>query len=217
MKRILAALFLIAPLSIGASFGAGIAQAQVGADVRVEVEANGNAGDNRPSDDTEDAEPGNNGNRGASANASTTGALTAETHRSSVATFVQSLLSVADRDGGIGAEVRAVAQSQQESASTTADAVAKVEGRSKILTFLFGSDWKNLGSLRSEIAKASADMEKLEAALRNTTSASVRAELEAQIAVLEDQQDDLANFVAEHESNFSLFGWFTKLFVEAEA
>jgi hypothetical protein len=215
MKKVLAALFLIAPLFVGV----GVAQAQVDADVRVEVGPNENAENNRQNGDTPttDAERSNTDNKGASANASTTGQLTAEAHRSSVASFVQSLLSVADRDGGIGAEVRAVAQSQQESASTTAEAVAKVEGRSKVMTFLFGSDWKNLGSLRSEAAKAAADMKKLEAALDDATSASVRADLEAQITVLKEQQEELVSFIAEHESSFSLFGWFTKLFVKAEA
>lgn len=223
MKKVLTALLLVAPLSVGVGHTAGVAQAQVDTDVSVEVTANGNSGTDRSEEaaSTENTDRSKSDDNGKPMSASTTskarGQLTAEAQRSVTASFVQSLLSAADRDTGIGTEVRAVAQSQQESASTTAEAVAKVEGRSEIMVFLFGTDWKNLGAVRSEVAKTGADIEKLRAALSKTTSSSVRADLEVQINVLEDQQENLANFVAEHESSFSLFGWFTKLFVNAEA
>ena len=134
-------------------------------------------------------------------------------HRSAVAAFVQSLLRVADRDGGIGAEVRAVAQSQNDSASTTAEAIAKVENRSKFWSFLFGTDWKNIGMLRSELAKSDSDAERLETALANATDASVKADLQAQITALKAEQAKVETFVEAHEKSFSLLGWFTKLFV----
>ena len=137
-------------------------------------------------------------------------------HRSAVATFVQSLLRVADRDGGIGAQVRAVAQSQNDSASTTAEALAKVEGRSKIWSFFFGTDWKNVGKLRSEIAKAGSDAARLETAIAQATDASVKADLTAQLAALKAEQTKIETFVDSHENSFSLLGWFTKLFVSTE-
>lgn len=134
-------------------------------------------------------------------------------HRSAVAAFVQSLLRVADRDGGIGAEVRAVAQSQNDSASSTAEAIAKVENRSKLWSFLFGTDWKNVGMLRSQLAKTDADAARLETALAEATDASVKADLQAQITALKAEQAKVETFVEAHEKSFSLLGWFTKLFV----
>lgn len=138
-------------------------------------------------------------------------------HRSTVAAFVQSLLRVANRDGGIGAEVRAVAQSQNESASTTAEAIAKVESRNRFMSFLFGTDWKNVGTLRSELARADADVDRLEAALAEATDASVKADLQMQITALKAQQEKIETFVEAHEKSFSLLGWFTKLFVSTSA
>ncbi len=153
----------------------------------------------------------NNGNN-ASSTAKEKGQSVAEEHRSAVATFVRALLADADRDGGIGAEVRAVAQSQNDAASTTAEAIAKVEGRGALKTFFLGTDWKNLGVVRSGLAQGEADIARLEAALAQTTDASLKADLEAQIEVMEEAQADLEAFVEAHESTFSLFGWFTKLF-----
>src|SRR3989338_8415290 len=62
-----------------------------------------------------------------STDANAKGQLTAEAHRSTVAAFVQSLLNVANREGGIGAQVRVIAQTQSNAASTSAEAITKVE------------------------------------------------------------------------------------------
>ncbi|MBI5004358.1 hypothetical protein HZC00_04650 [Candidatus Kaiserbacteria bacterium] len=136
-----------------------------------------------------------------------------EEHRSSVASFVKSLLSVANRvKGGIGEEVRLVASVQGDSASTSAEAIEKVEKRNPILVFLIGSDYKNLGKIRSELVTASSSIARLQAAAERTTDATAKAEIEAQITVLQDSQVKLETFVETHESSFSLFGWAMKLF-----
>ncbi len=135
-------------------------------------------------------------------------------HRSVVANFVHSLLSVADREGGIGAEVRAIAHTEDESATTTATAMAKVDDRGGIRTFFFGSDYKNLGVIRSEIATTTNTIARLEALLAKTTDATDRATITAQINALQDEQIKINAYVNAHEKTFSLFGWFTKIFVK---
>ncbi len=149
-----------------------------------------------------------------SSTSSTNGELMSETHRSTVATFVRSLLAVADREGGIGTQVRAVAQSQNNSASTTATAMTKIEGRGSFHTFFAGNDYKNLGVIRSEIATTSANIAKLKTLLSQTTSDADRAELNVQIKALEDEQVKIEAYVKANEDKFSLFGWFNRLFVE---
>lgn len=144
----------------------------------------------------------------------TNGETTAESHRSAVAAFVHSLLSVADRDGGIGTEVRTVAQAQNASASTTVTAMAEVEERGSIRTLLFGSDYKNLGVIRSEMATTANNIKQLRNLLDRTTDASTRAELDVQLKALETEEAHVSAYVTTHEDQFSLFGWFTKLFVK---
>ncbi|MES3005620.1 MAG: hypothetical protein V4664_01590 [Patescibacteria group bacterium] len=139
---------------------------------------------------------------------------TAESHRSVVSTFVHSLLSVADREGGIGAQVRVIAQSQNDSATTTATAIAKVEGRGSVRTFLLGSDYKNLAVIRKEIATTTANIARLEALLDQTTNETDRAELNVQIQALEAEQAKVSAYVTAHQDVFSLFGWFNRLFVK---
>ena len=140
------------------------------------------------------------------------GETTAAEHRSAVAILVRSLLAVADREGGIGTEVRAVAQAQQDSASTSATAIDHVEARNDLLVFLIGSDYKNLGVIRSEAATTENSISRLERLRDQASSTEAKAELSAQITVLETEQVKLETFVEAHESAFSLFGWFVKLF-----
>jgi len=64
--------------------------------------------------------------------------FTAKDHRSVVADFVKSLLGVADRNGGIGAQVRIIAREQNDSSTTTIQAMDKVEQRSGFQNLLAG-------------------------------------------------------------------------------
>ncbi|MDO8579530.1 MAG: hypothetical protein Q7R72_01510 [bacterium] len=134
--------------------------------------------------------------------------------RSIVADFVQSLLDMADRDGGIGSQVREIANKQDDSATTTRVAIAKVGERGPVRELFFGSDYKNLGIIRSELATTTNNIARLKSLVEKTTNDADRAELNIQIKVLESEQTKIKVYVEEHESIFSFFGWFTKLFAE---
>lgn len=136
----------------------------------------------------------------------TKGSVNSETHRSAVAIFVKSLLSVADREGGIGPQVRVVAKSQNDSASTTVSAIAKVEERGFIRIFFFGPDYKNLALIRSEIATTTANIAKLKVLLEQTTNTAIKAELTLEIQALEAEVAKLEAYVTARENAFSIFG-----------
>jgi hypothetical protein len=150
-------------------------------------------------------------NEHASTTAEAQGETMSGAYRSAVATFVQSLLSVANREGGIGAEVRTIAQSQNDSASTTATAMAKVDAKGPLATFLFGSDYKNLGVIQSELATTTNNIDQLQSVIASTTDATDKATLTDQLQSLESQQASLSAYVSAHENVFSLFGWLNKL------
>lgn len=144
-------------------------------------------------------------------NATSTGKTRSQEHKSAVANFVQGLLDVAGREkGGIGEQVRVVAREQDESASTTAQKIEKVEKRSKIKTFLFGSDYKNLGALRSEMVQTRNRIDQLNRILGNIQNASDTTELQSQIQTLEQEQVKIENFITTNENKISLFGWLVK-------
>lgn len=141
------------------------------------------------------------------------GQTNAQQHRSTVANFVQELLQVAERqEGGIGEQVRVVAQQQNQSAITTIQAMEKVQTRNKIRIFLFGSDYKNLGALRSEVVHTRNRIEQLNRIMADIENEGDRTEFQNQIQTLEQEQLRIENFIKTEEGKFSLFGWLIKLF-----
>lgn len=140
------------------------------------------------------------------------GKVDAESHRSVVAEFVHSLTAVADRNGGIGQEVRTIAQQQNQIKDKSSDIIYAVQSRSKIKTFFIGTSYKNLGELRSQTVQTRNQIEQLKKLMENVLNEADKTELQNQIQALEQEQTDINNFIADNENKFSLFGWAVKIF-----
>lgn len=140
------------------------------------------------------------------------GQINIQEHKNAVVDFVQDLLQLADKEGGIGEQVRNIAQQQNQSASTTLQAMEQVQTRNRIRTFLFGTDYKNLGVLRSEVVQTRNRLENLNKLMENIHNQAEQTGLQDQIQVLEQEQEKIENFIKDQEDKFSLFGWILKLF-----
>ncbi len=138
--------------------------------------------------------------------------LTAESHRSAVASFVRSLLDVANREGGIGSQVRLIAREQNDLASTSQEAITKIKDRGAFRTIFLGDDYKNINILRHEIATTTNNISKLNNLIDEIADDNNKAVLSAQVKVLKDSKVNLDTFVKIHGNSFSLFGWFIKMF-----
>lgn len=132
-------------------------------------------------------------------------------HKSNVAKVVETLTALAGKDKNIGEEVRAVAQEQATSSDRVAEAIDAVETHGWLKTFLFGTDYKNLGALRSEIVTTENSISRLTKAMERTTDPAVKADLETQIKALQDANAKALEFIKTNESKFSLFGWVMRL------
>ncbi len=136
----------------------------------------------------------------------------AEEHRSEVSKFVKTLLDNADRTGGIGQQVRVIAREQASTSSTTTDAIEKIEKRSGFKTFLIGTDYENIGSLRSEMVQTRNRIEKLRGELSGLSTSTDKTALEEELKNMEQLQNKIQNFITENENKFSLFGWLVRMF-----
>jgi hypothetical protein len=136
----------------------------------------------------------------------------AELHRNVVANFVQSLLAVAEKEGGIGQEIKTIANWQNENKNRAADLIYAVENRSKVKTFFIGTSYKNLGELRSQMVQTQKQIEELKQLAEKATVEQNRIELQAQIQILEQEQSRTNDFIAQNENKFSLLGWAVRLF-----
>lgn len=135
-----------------------------------------------------------------------------EMHRSAVAQFVQTLLDVADRMGDIGDEVRTIAQEQASSSEKVSEAAENVARRGWIATLLVGSDYKNLGMIRSELSTTENRIERLSREMERMASSTEKTAVLSEIQSLRDEQSEIEGFVEENENKFSVFGWVVRLF-----
>ena len=140
------------------------------------------------------------------------GKAMSEQHRSKVAETVQALTDLADKDKNIGEDVRVVAQEQESSNERVTKAMKTVEARGGFKTFLIGTDYKNIGALRSELVTTQNSIDRLTKAKERATDDSVKTDLDAQIKALGETNTNALNFIKTNESKFSLFGWFVRLF-----
>jgi len=137
---------------------------------------------------------------------------TAEQHRSDVAKFVQTLLASSTRLGGIGEQVRLIAQEQASSTEKTVTAIEEVEQRSKFKTFIIGTDYKNLGVIRSELVTMQNRLQRLTTEAERITSSTEKDALIKEIVSLGEERLKIETFVKNNENVFSLFGWVRKIF-----
>ncbi len=128
-----------------------------------------------------------------------------------VAAVAQALLHTSDRGGAVGKEVRDIAWEHAFSAERLNNAIHEVESRGSIKTALVGSDYKNLGQLRSEIVVVENTIDRLEKAKDKATDPGTIAELDTQIAALKATASSTLEFVEDSESKFSIFGWLVRL------
>ncbi len=140
------------------------------------------------------------------------GTTTAELHRSEVAKFVQTLLFSSTRLGGIGEQVRLIAQEQASSTERTVTAIEKIEQRSNFKTFIIGTDYKNLGVIRSELVTMQNRIQRLSTEAERMASSTDKNTIIQEVVVLGEERLKLETFVKNNENIFSLFGWVRKIF-----
>ena len=134
-------------------------------------------------------------------------------HQEKAAKAAQRLSSQASMDLTIGIEAGDIAKEQVKSSVRAAEVAVDIEANPQkgIRAFIFGSDYKNLGSLRSEIVTTENRISRLERMRDNTTDPIARATIDAQITEMKSANEATLAFIEEHQSGFSLFGWLLRI------
>jgi len=135
-----------------------------------------------------------------------------EEHRSEMADIMEKLGKLADRGGSVSDEVRDIIKEQKDTEDKVVQAMNEVEKRDGLRTFFFGTDYKNLGELRSTMMTTENHIERLQKASLRTTDATVKAGLEAEIEAHKNTASSTEVFIRDNEGKFSLFGWFVRIF-----
>jgi len=165
---------------------------------------------------------GSNSNKGGNSSNSNKNKKAVETvnskkYKENTANVVNTLEKVSKTEEEIGnietsQEIQEVADTQDENDEDIADAISEVESRPKWKTLLIGSDYKNLGQLRSSLVHVTNDIRKLTNNTDEVIDPASQTLLQAQIKLLTEERNRIIDVVVDNKESFSLLGWVVKLF-----
>jgi hypothetical protein len=141
-----------------------------------------------------------------------TGSPNAALHKNKVLKVVDKLNEVSDEEEEIGneetsEEIEEVANDEEENVDEVAEAIEAVETRPKWKTLLFGSDYKNLGQLRSHLAHNTNAIRKLTRAKNEVQAEGNEEDVQAQLGELIQERERIRNVITEYEDDFGILGW----------
>lgn len=139
------------------------------------------------------------------------GSEVSEQRRSEVANAVQAMLQIADRDGGIGKQVRVIAQNQNQNQLKLEQDVEKIQSRGNITKFFFGANYGEINDAKKTLEQNKEQIRQLNQARNQLSNQGDQQQLTEQIRVLEQANQDIETLITDAQKGFSLFGWLNKL------
>ena len=132
---------------------------------------------------------------------------------SMVGAKVQELLQI-KTTGGIGDQVRTLAQDQIKAQDQIQLQLDKVDSKGTFTKALFGPDYKALKSLEGQMEQNQLRIQALQELQTQITNSGDETTLEATIQSLIDQNTALQDAINLEGQTKSLFGWLVRLFVK---
>jgi len=137
----------------------------------------------------------------------------AQEKMSEVAKGVEDILNAKTLKGGIGDQVKQLAQEQKESQDQVRDQINKIDSRGGFVKALIGTDYKALKELESQLAQNVLRIEQLVEFKNQLTNTGDIAMVQETINALIEQNVSLQDKISAENRLGSVFGWFVKLFV----
>jgi hypothetical protein len=151
----------------------------------------------------------------------TTGRTNAQVHREKTQAVIQNLGQVAIQEESAGNtavsnDVSQVVQEQEQAQEQTTEAIEQVEKRGKWKTFLIGTDYKNIGQLRSSLVHNRNQIRKLTRTMAQVQAGGDTTLLQAQLETLMQERERIKTIITTNESSFSLLGWVSRFLFNYE-
>ena len=138
---------------------------------------------------------------------------TALEHMSVVAKSVQELLQTRT-SGGIGQQVREIAQQQQQAQTQIQEQLKKIDSRGQFIRLLVGTDYGAIKNLQAQLEQNQLRIRQLEQLENQLTNQADKTAVQETIQALSQENTSLQDKIAAEEQTKSLFGWLIRLFVK---
>lgn len=130
---------------------------------------------------------------------------------SEVAKQVQLLLQVRT-SGGIGEQVRQIAQDQNQAQTQIEEQLEKLESKGKLARFLTGTDFGAVNNLRQQLVQNQLRIEQLNEIINQLSNQSDITMVQETIEALIQENTSLQQIISAEEQVKSMFGWLFRLF-----
>jgi hypothetical protein len=137
--------------------------------------------------------------------------LDATQRRSQVANAVQEMLQVADRNRGIGQQVRVIAQTQTENKEKLELGLEKVQTRSNFAKFFIGPKYGEIDNLENLLEQNKEQINQLNQIKVQISNSGDEKILTEQIKTLEQYNLEIETSLSLEQKGFSLLGWLAKM------
>ncbi len=111
----------------------------------------------------------------------------------------------------IAGELEDVAKDAEEIGDETVEAIKKVEKQNKLKKMLVGTDYKNLGQLRSSLVHNRNQIRKLTALAESITDEETKTAIQEQLITMMQERERIKTVISDNEEGFSLLGWVFRL------
>ncbi|MDD4289802.1 MAG: hypothetical protein PHH83_00815 [Patescibacteria group bacterium] len=138
----------------------------------------------------------------------------AQQRRSMVANAVQEMLQLAERNQGIGQQIKLIAQNQNQNQEKLELGLERVQNRNKFVRFFFGLNYKEINNVNKILQQNKEKLHELNQINNELINQEDLNKLQEQIQNLEQTNLQVENSLKNVEGGFSLFGWFSKLFIK---
>ena len=125
---------------------------------------------------------------------------------------VHQLIDTVGAKGGIGQEVKEIAQSQTKLQDEIVSDVAKLNSRGTLAKFFIGSDKKLIQSMEQKMEQNRLMIQQLEQLKLQTQNAGDLQQLQETIELMTYQNISLQNKVDKEAKSNGIFGWLVNLF-----
>ena len=135
-----------------------------------------------------------------------------EQRRSQVADAVQEMLQVAERNGGIGQQVKTIAQTQTQNQEKLEASLQKVQSRSGFAKFFVGPNYGEINNAKKILEQNKEQIKQLSQVKNQLANQGDAQNLTQQIQTLEQASLQIENSLGTAQKGFSLFGWMFRMF-----
>jgi len=140
------------------------------------------------------------------------GAGLGEQRRNRVSNAVREMLMVADRSGGIGEQVRVIAQNQNQNHEKLEASLEKIGKRGRVAKFFIGPNHGEIKSAEKMLEQNREEVRQLSQLQNQLENQGDQEQLRERIRELEQVHSEIENSLGESKKGFSLFGWLFKWF-----